>query len=283
MRQVRPPWSTNITIDQFKIANIHTHLIPFVLLGCLFLSEAYTSTSPLDALPTTLFSIFSLLCLLTSVGWHIFAGCADFVIMETAARIDYLGIGWLISASIGTFVYYAFSCRFAAFTIYLSMTLLAGIAGTILPLMQWFNERKHKKWRIVFFLFLALTGFIPVVHLCTIHSTRETFHFILPIVPSLASYVLGLVFYACHFPECWISRKGNASQWTDWIGSHAMWHVCIVMAIWLHRMAISQLTKGIGGEQCDVWGRFWLAMTSNDHDNPTLSYHPEVVFNSLGP
>jgi adiponectin receptor len=118
------------------------------------------------------------------------------------------------------------------------MTLLTGVAGTILPLMQWFNERKHKKWRIVFFLF------------------GEIFSYVAPIVPSLASYVLGLGFYASHFPECWVSRKENGPYWTDWIGSHAIWHVCIVMAIWLHRTAIAQLTKGIGGEQCDVWGRF---------------------------
>jgi adiponectin receptor len=237
----------------------------------MFAYEAYTATSALTALPTTLFSIFALLCLLTSVAWHICAGCSSPRVMETAARIDYLGIGWLISASIATVVYYSFSCRKMAFSIYLSMNILAGLAGSILPFMQWFNERKHKKWRIVFFLSLALTGFIPIVHMCMIHSGHETYHYILPIVPSLASYVAGLLFYAFHFPEClWPAHdhdklirneKGNRSpppaRWTDWVGggSHAIWHVFIIVAVLLHRNAIPTLTKGLGGECCDVWGR----------------------------
>ena len=201
--------------------------------------------------------------------------------METAARVDYLGIGWLISASIATVVYYAFSCRRTAFSIYLSMTILAGLAGSILPFMQWFNERKHKKWRIVFFLSLALTGIIPITHLCYIHSAKETFYYILPVVPSVVSYLFGLTFYASHFPErCWSSheeetpvfynRVGSSStlsdcakdlmvelpsRWTDWIGggSHAIWHVSIVAAILLHRSAIPAFSNGLGGERCDVW------------------------------
>lgn len=261
--------------------NIHTHFLPFAVLGPWFAYEAYTATSQLHALPTTLFGLFASLCLLTSCIWHLCAGCSTFKVMETAARVDYLGIGWLISASIATVVYYGFSCRQAAFSIYLSMTILAGLAGSILPFMQWFNERKHKKWRIVFFLSLALTGIIPIVHMCSLHSAKETFSYILPIVPSLASYIFGLVFYASHFPECcWSTPEGTGPiqyhkvessstisdwakdliieappRWTDWIGggSHAIWHVSIVAAIWLHRSAIPTLSKGLGGECCDVW------------------------------
>jgi adiponectin receptor len=230
--------------------------------------DVYISTSQLHSLPTTLFSLFSLLCLLTSAIWHVCAGCASFRIMETAARVDYLGIGWLISASIATVVYYGFSCHNAAFTIYLSMTIIAGLAGSILPFMQWFNERKHKKWRIVFFLSLALTGIIPMAHLSTIHSAYDTIQFTLPIVPSLASYVFGLVFYAAHFPECvWSSHShehgegaekyhvSTKPRWTDWVGggSHAIWHISIVVAILLHRRIIPELSKGVMGEICDVW------------------------------
>lgn len=64
--------------------------------------------------------------------------------MEFTARVDYVGIGWLISASIATFCWYAFSCRRIALTVYLSTTIACGIAGSILPFMQWFNARKHK-------------------------------------------------------------------------------------------------------------------------------------------
>jgi len=267
-KQVSPPRYSSETLIDLREANIHTHLLPLIVLCPIFMRDVYLSTSQLHSLPTTLFSLFSLLCLLTSVIWHVCAGCASFRVMETAARVDYLGIGWLISASIATVVYYGFSCHRAAFTIYLSMTILAGLAGSILPFMQWFNQRKHKKWRIVFFLSLSLTGFFPMVHLATIHSAYDTFQYILSIVPSLASYIFGLVFYAAHFPECYLSSHrdqhtggrekplgSTKSRWIDWIGggSHAIWHVSIVAAILLHRNAIPELAKGIMGECCDVW------------------------------
>jgi adiponectin receptor len=223
---------------------------------------------------------------MTSIGWHIFAGCSDPKVMDTAARIDYLGIGWLISASIATVVYYGFSCRPYPFTIYLGMTIVAGLAGSVLPFMQWFNQRKHKKWRIVFFLSLALTAFIPIMHLCFIHGAKEAIRYIWPIAPSEASYVFGLLFYAFHFPEClWATEGGehgdhshernlldkssrsqlhqhqhhhwHKARWTNWIGggSHAIWHISIVVAIWLHRSAITALSEGLSGEICDPWNR----------------------------
>lgn len=42
-------------------------------------------------------------------------------------------------------------------------------------------------------------------------------------VPSLVSYLVGLALYATHFPECYFPGR------FDWGGSHAMWHVFIVI------------------------------------------------------
>ena len=70
-----------------------------------------------------------------------------------------------------------------------------------------------------------------------------------PIVPSLASYVVGLAFYATHFPECVLATRCPASlRWLDWLGggSHAIWHVCIVLAISLHKQGMEVMKDGIG-------------------------------------
>lgn len=64
--------------------------------------------------------------------------------MEFTARLDYVGIGWLISASLATVCWYGFSCRPFALAVYLSTTTLFGIAGSILPFVPWFNARKYK-------------------------------------------------------------------------------------------------------------------------------------------
>ena len=75
--------------------------------------------------------------------------------------------------------------------------------------------------------------------------------FIAPIVPSLASYVVGLAFYATHFPECVLAPR--LGGWLDWCGggSHAIWHVFIVLAIRLHREGMEEMKAGIG-EACGV-------------------------------
>ncbi|KZT43459.1 hypothetical protein SISSUDRAFT_1124609, partial [Sistotremastrum suecicum HHB10207 ss-3] len=249
--------------------HIHTHLLPLLLaLPLDWLSVQYvvqffspsqiqdtiyhrgSSNSPVD-LPERIFMLAAHTCLLCSVVWHTLAGCADFRTADLAGRVDFVGIGWLISASVASIVYYGFSCRHVAAYQYLAMTLITGILGSILPFMAWFNERKAKKWRILFFLCIALTGLAPLVHLSLIHSSSEMSRFIDPLLPSFASYLIGLLFYGFHFPECVLPAR--ARKWTDWIGggSHTIWHCFIISGIQLHRRGMANLRSGIGGESCE--------------------------------
>lgn len=47
-------------------------------------------------------------------------------------------------------------------------------------------------------------------------------------LPSLAAYLVGLIFYIFHVPECLITAEWT--KYTDWFGggSHAIWHLFIV-------------------------------------------------------
>ena len=108
--------------------------------------------------------------------------------------------------------------------------------------------------RIAFFLSLAFSSIAPLIQLARLHSPSAMYGFISPIVPSLASYIVGLVFYATHFPECVLApRWPGARCWLDWLGggSHAIWHVFIVLAIRLHRLGMEDMKAGIG-ETCVV-------------------------------
>jgi len=83
----------------------------------------------------------------------------------------------------------------------------------------------------------------------------EMIYFISPVFPSLASYIIGLVFYATHFPErLWVAHARSSSDrsiwsWIDKLGggSHAIWHGFIVLAISQHRAALDLLEGGLGG------------------------------------
>ena len=76
-----------------------------------------------------------------------------------------------------------------------------------------------------------------------------------PVFPSLVSYVVGLIFYATHFPECFFAAHARVSDdhsvwsWIDTLGggSHAVWHGFIVLAISQHRAALNSLENGVGG------------------------------------
>ena len=109
-------------------------------------------------------------------------------------------------------------------------------------------------WRIAFFLTLAFSSVAPLMALALLHGRREMLAFIAPIAPSLASYVVGLVFYATHFPECVLAPRWPSLRWLDWLGggSHAIWHVFIVLAISLHKRGMVAMKEGIGAGVCGV-------------------------------
>lgn len=50
----------------------------------------------------------------------------------------------LISASVGTIVHYGFQCDSVTHDGFLSLCLVMGILGTILPFMDWFNDREYR-------------------------------------------------------------------------------------------------------------------------------------------
>ncbi|KAF8510560.1 HlyIII-domain-containing protein [Hysterangium stoloniferum] len=242
-----------------ETANIWTHLIPLTLalmslsspVAAIFKFAQTGDDLPIDIAERT-FSLFAMICLASSCVWHVMAGCAHTKATDTAARIDYVGIGWLISASIGSVVYYGFGCRPTTAAFYLIITFCLGIAGSILPFMTWFNERKNKNYRLLFFLSLAFTLLIPVAHLAAIHSFWDMYAFIQAEIPSLASYATGLLFYAFHIPERLVPAKWAGCL--DWAGggSHAIWHLFIVLAIKLHKDAMIEYRHGIGNEMCQL-------------------------------
>ncbi|KAG6919381.1 hypothetical protein DXG01_006930 [Tephrocybe rancida] len=179
--------------------NIHTHLIPFLLWG--LNSVPFINPNAIIDTPERLFMCFALLCLFSSTVWHTMSGCADGKSMDLCARIDYVGIGWLISASVGTVVHYGYRCYPVLGQTFLSLCFLTGLAGNILPFMDWFNRNEYRSFRVAFFLSLAFSALAPLAGLGLTHSWREMFAYIGPVVPSLISYLTGLVFYVSHFPE----------------------------------------------------------------------------------
>ncbi|KAN0105494.1 hemolysin-III related domain containing protein [Russula decolorans] len=237
--------------------NIHTHLIPLLLwtgntIFSFFSSSIPSASAAVIDTPILAFTIFAIFTLFSSVVWHTMAGCAHHRGMTLCAKFDYVGIAWLISGSVGTIVYYGFQCNTDARSIFLIGCLINGFAGTVIPFWDWFDRAENKKWRIVFFLsstILITLG--PLTRLALLHSIYDTIAFIRPIIPSLASYIAGLLFYATRFPECAVPINSPRLAWLGG-GSHALWHIFIVQAISLHRDALPLLKDGALGSATGV-------------------------------
>ncbi|CAE6542744.1 unnamed protein product [Rhizoctonia solani] len=167
-------WSA-LVFSMFQLhnetANIQTHLIPLLAIlsiiplpwALMFAQHPFLSNlpsfsqsdlpsfgftplppSPADPIPKFLFLLAAAACLTCSTIWHTLAGCSDLWLLEAGARIDYVGIGWLISASVSGVMYYGFACQPVIMRFYISIAIMTGIAGSILPFQGWFNERRNK-------------------------------------------------------------------------------------------------------------------------------------------
>ncbi|KAG5641845.1 hypothetical protein DXG03_004104 [Asterophora parasitica] len=100
-------------------------------------------------------------------------------------------------------------------------------------------------YRIGFFLSLAFSALAPLASLSIVHSWREMTVFVAPIVPSLLSYIIGLIFYALHFPERILPPSVQSRLDCIGGGSHCIWHCFIVLAVSQHRAAIASLREGV--------------------------------------
>jgi adiponectin receptor len=127
-------------------------------------------------------------------------------------------------------------------------------------------------WRISFFISLGFTALAPLATLVYLHGIEQMLQFISksllsihlhcfrrfygslqyladPVRPSIVSYVLGLGFYVTHIPERFIVDK-KLAHWLDsvGVGSHAIWHIFIVLGMSQYKAAIGRMRNGIGCE-----------------------------------
>ncbi|GAA6004230.1 hypothetical protein JCM10207_002494 [Rhodosporidiobolus poonsookiae] len=227
-----------------ETVNIQSHFLGALSLCILLYSVLSPSSTPSglhglanphtgDTAIAVLFVLSAMHCLLCSAAWHLLAGCATSHWFRGAACVDYVGISGLIAASVMGAEYYGFYSHPRLATGYMIFSGIVGITGMIVPWQAWFNQREHKMWRVAFFCSLAASAVAPIAHRMTIYGWINTFWFYSPAIPSVAAYIVGLLFYSNQFPEC--CRPGS---W-NFGASHQWWHFSIVAAIYLHWKAMT--------------------------------------------
>jgi adiponectin receptor len=197
-----------------ETVNIWTHGIGLIIvLAIAFyfypISPAFTNATKFDIFIAGCFFFAAAKCLVCSCMWHTMNAISNQTLLERFACVDYTGISLLVAASIMTTEYTAFYCEPVSRWVYLSLTFVLGISGSILP------------WHPT------------VIQLTLERGWPATAYFYAPISKSMLVYFSGAILYAAKVPERWLPGA------FDYVGgSHNIWHMAVLGGILFHYSAM---------------------------------------------
>ena len=235
---------TSIFLPSNETVNIWSHAIGLIIILLLAFhfyptSTTFSLSSKTDITVTALFFFAAAKCLICSIMWHTMSGIANKTLLERFACVDYTGISFLVATSILSTEWTAFYCEPISRTIYMTLTVILGVTGTILPWHPAFNRADMAWARVAFYVSLALTGMIPVLQLYFVRGPDWILYFYAPLIKSLLVYVGGAVIYASQVPEKWFPG------FFDYVGgSHNIWHFAVLGGILFHYFAMMEFFQG---------------------------------------
>ncbi|KAG1144425.1 hypothetical protein G6F37_007139 [Rhizopus arrhizus] len=222
-----------------ETANIWSHLLGFIFMSCLCIygfNSHFPDASWSDRTVLITFCVASLKCLFCSFIYHTFICHSHRQIKLFTATLDYMGIAFLITASVLVSEYYGYYCRPVMQNRYMLFTSLIGSIGIFAPFLKRWDTKEYRPLRIAVFVSMAVSSAIPVLHLIFLNGFKSTWNFFDLAAVSVLMYILGVVVYANRFPE-----KMYPGSF-DFIGltSHAIWHVFVCFGIFFHYLATLQ-------------------------------------------
>ncbi|KAG2199345.1 hypothetical protein INT46_001659 [Mucor plumbeus] len=213
--------------------NIWSHLLGFfffLYLSVNVFQRKFPDASTQDLVMFTAFCLASLTCLLCSSIYHTFVCHSAHHIKSFTATLDYIGITFLITASISMVVHFGFYCDPIPRTRYMLFSCLIGSIGVILPFFRFFDTKRYRPLRIGLFVAMAFSSVVPLLHLTTVKGTIATGTFLKPALLGALMYICGVIVYGKRFPEKFFPGKFDAAGMT----SHAIWHVFVCLGIFFH-------------------------------------------------
>ncbi|KAF2740404.1 HlyIII-domain-containing protein [Polyplosphaeria fusca] len=224
-----------------ELFNIWSHLVGFMIILTIAFyfyptSVNFSMSTNADVFIAAVFFFAACKCLVCSTIWHTMNSISHQTLLERFACVDYTGISLLVAASIMTTEYAAFYCEPFSRWVYMLTTAALGIGGVILPWHPTFNRQDMAWLRVLFYVSLAATGFLPVGQLAATRGVEWAYYFYAPVTKSILVYLLGACLYASKIPECWFPGK------FDYVASsHNIWHVAVLGGILFHYSAMQEM------------------------------------------
>ncbi|ODV93604.1 hypothetical protein PACTADRAFT_51385 [Pachysolen tannophilus NRRL Y-2460] len=270
-----------------ETGNIWTHIIGLIIIMYLAFIH-FPSTNVFHSFDMTeiiiiyCFLISSIKCLTSSVCWHTFNSTSVLPVRSRFACVDYAGITVLITASIITTEHCALYYYPKPRHLIMLVSLIAGISGFGFIWSPTFDTPRARPFRIFFFVSLATMGAASFIILSFFKGFTNTFIYYSPLVKSLASYIIGVIFYGLLIPERFRKDvivddfdicdeilnelntkddlenhfkvpdkienhdKFSSLYWVDYaFSSHNIWHTFVVGGIVGHYFAILEMFNNI--------------------------------------
>ncbi|CAO3651703.1 unnamed protein product [Mucor fragilis] len=216
--------------------NIWSHLLGFIFMSCLSIygfNSHFPDASFNDRTVFMTFCIAALKCLFCSSIYHTFICHSHRQVKSFTATLDYMGISFLITASVLVTEYYGYYCRPMMKSRYMVFTTIVGSVGVLAPFLPKWDTKALRPLRIAVFVSMAVSSAVPVFHLVYLNGFKSTWHFFELAAVSVAMYILGVIVYANRFPEKFFPGRFDFAGLT----SHAIWHVFVCLGIFFHYLA----------------------------------------------
>ncbi|ORX45711.1 HlyIII-domain-containing protein [Hesseltinella vesiculosa] len=219
--------------------NIHSHLIGFIFflaLSIYMVNYQFPNASLKDFAIFVTFCFAALNCLFCSCIYHTFICHSHHTIKSFTATLDYIGIAFLITASVMVVEHFGFYCQPDIANRYMIFTGLMGCVGTISPFFKCWDTKEYRPLRIAVFLTMGFSSAVPVFHLLFTHGLSASKEFFQMATVSVMMYITGVFIYAHRFPEKMFPGRFDFAGMT----SHAIWHVFVCFGIYFHYQASIQ-------------------------------------------
>lgn len=216
--------------------NIWSHLLGFIFMSALSVygfNSHFPDASVSDRTVVMTFCIAALKCLFCSSIYHTFICHSHRQVKSFTATLDYMGISFLITASVLVTEYYGYYCRPMARMRYMVFTSAVGCIGVFAPFLEKWDTKELRPLRIAVFVSMAVSSAVPVLHLTFLNGFKATWAFFELAGISVLMYILGVIVYANRFPEKFYPGRFDLAGLT----SHAIWHVFVCLGIFFHYLA----------------------------------------------
>jgi adiponectin receptor len=193
------------------------------------------------------FFICAQCCFLFSTLFHIHFCHSRWAFVKFGC-LDYAGISSMICGSCCVVTYFAFYCEPAYRNIYLTFTVMCASVGILGPFKEKWAHRSFRKWRTLIYVASAVSSALPLLHYLIAHgfptSIRYTFYQGVFLMAFL--YLFGAFIYTTRIPE-----RFYPGRFDIYFHSHQWWHVCVVLAWYVHyNTALKLMEWRVGPEAC---------------------------------